>query len=83
MLFGYNQSNFEQEIPMNKYIFLILLSFFSIFLTACTTKIDKSIDNSNIADVSALLTQLAQKEKEMNDIIKELEQCGATKKIEE
>lgn len=82
MLFGYNQSNFNRELIMKKYIFLILLSLFSIFFTACSTKIDESIDNSNTADISTLLDQLAQKDKEINDIIKELEQCGATKQKE-
>ncbi|PRM92798.1 hypothetical protein CJ672_00490 [Arcobacter cryaerophilus gv. occultus] len=67
---------------MKKYIFLILLSLFSIFFTACSTKIDDSISNSNQDDISNLLDQLAQKEKEINDIIKELEQCGATKQKE-
>lgn len=79
MLFGYNQSNFNRELIMKKYMFLILLSLFSIIFTACSTKIDNSISNSNQADISNLLDQLAQKEKEINDIIKELEQCGATK----
>ncbi|MGJ0319423.1 hypothetical protein [Aliarcobacter cryaerophilus] len=64
---------------MKKNIFLILLSLFSILFTACSTKVDKDINSSNVEDVSALLEQLAQKEKEINDIIKELEQCGATK----
>lgn len=80
MLFGYNQSNFNMELIMKKYIFLILLTIFSLLFTACSTKIDESIDNSNTADISNLLDQLAQKEKDINDIIKELEQCGATKK---
>ncbi|HKM19454.1 MAG TPA: hypothetical protein VJY14_05270 [Aliarcobacter sp.] len=80
MLFGYNQSNFNRELIMKKYMFLILLSLFSIIFTACSTKINESIDNSNQADISTLLEQLIQKDKEINDIIKELEQCGATKK---
>ena len=67
---------------MKKHIFLILLSLFSILFTACSTKIDDSISKSNEADISNLLDQLAQKEKEINDIIKELEQCGATKQKE-
>ena len=79
MLFGYNQSNFNRELIMKKYIFLILLSLFSILFTSCSTKIDDSINNSNQADISNLLDQLAQKENEINEIIKEHEQCGATK----
>ena len=67
---------------MKKYMFLILLSLFPIIFTACSTKIDDSISNSTQVDISNLLDQLAQKEKEINDIIKELEQCEATKKIE-
>lgn len=82
MLFSYNQSNFNRELIMKKHMFLILLSLFSILFTACSTKIDDSISKSNEADISNLLDQLAQKEKELNDIIKELEQCGATKQKE-
>ena len=67
---------------MKKHMFLILLSLFSILFSACSTKIDDSISKSNEADISNLLDQLAQKEKEINDIIKELEQCGATKQKE-
>ena len=82
MLFGYNQSNFNRELIMKKYMFIILLSLFSILFTSCSTKIDDSISNSTQVDISNLLDQLAQKEKEINDIIKELEQCGATKQKE-
>ena len=67
---------------MKKHMFLILLSLFSILFTARRKKIDDSISKSNEADISNLLDQLAQKEKEINDIIKELEQCGATKQKE-
>ena len=72
MLFGYNQSNFNRELIMKKHMFLILLSLFSILFTSCSTKIDDSISKSNEADISNLLDQLAQKEKEINDIIKDL-----------
>ncbi|RXI28169.1 hypothetical protein CRU87_02860 [Aliarcobacter trophiarum LMG 25534] len=82
MLFSYNQPNFEWKSPMKKPIFIILLSLFSILFTACATKIDETIEKSNVSDISLLLEQLAQKEKEINDIIKELEQCEATKKRE-
>ena len=82
MLFSYNQSNFNRELIMKKHMFLILLSLFSILFTACSTKIDDSISKSNEADISNLLEQKEQKEKEINDIIKELEQCGATKQKE-
>lgn len=64
---------------MKNYIFII---FIALVLSACSTKIDNSIQESNIKDVSELIAQLAQKEKEKNDIIKELEQCNATKKVE-
>lgn len=64
---------------MKNYIFII---FIALVLSACSTKVDNSIQESNIKDVSELIAQLAQKEKEKNDIIKELEQCNATKKVE-
>ena len=54
MLFGYNQSNFNRELIMKKYMFLILLSLFPIIFTACSTKIDDSINNSNQDDISNL-----------------------------
>ncbi|QKF58223.1 lipoprotein [Aliarcobacter lanthieri] len=65
---------------MKNYIFII---FLTVFLSACSTKIDRSIEQSNVQDVSELILQLAEKEKEINDIIKELEQCNATKKREQ
>jgi len=59
-----------------------LLIIFSIFfLCACsTTKVDKSITQSNIQDVSELILKLAQKEKELSDTIKKLEECQSSKK---
>ncbi|WP_026802905.1 hypothetical protein [Aliarcobacter lanthieri] len=65
---------------MKNYIFII---FLTVFFSACSTKIDRSIEQSNVQDVSELILQLAEKEKEINDIIKELEQCNATKKREQ
>lgn len=61
----------------------ILVIFLTLFFSACSTKVDNSINKSNVQDVSDLISQLAQKDKEINDIIKELEQCNATKKPEE
>jgi len=63
---------------MKSYLFIIFSIF---FLCACsTTKVDKSIEQSNIQDVSALILKLAQKEKELSDIIKKLEECQSSKK---
>ena len=64
MLFGYNQSNFNRELIMKKYMFLILLSLFSIIFTACSTKIDDSISNSNQDDISNLNLDLHTQELE-------------------
>jgi len=59
----------------------ILIIFLIIFLSACsTTKVDKSITQSNIQDVSVLILKLAQKEKELSDTIKKLEECQNNKK---
>ncbi|WP_418184624.1 hypothetical protein ACNSOS_06395 [Aliarcobacter vitoriensis] len=65
---------------MKNYMFII---FFVAFFSACSTKIDRSIEQSNVKDVSELILQLAEQEKKINDIIKDLEQCNATKKKEE
>jgi len=64
---------------MNKYIlFMVTL----IFFTACTTKIEQNIKESKQEDVSKLIEQLAQKEKELNDISKKLERCEINKKTQ-
>jgi len=63
---------------MKSYIFII---FSAIFLCACsTTKVDKSIAQSNIQDISELILKLTQKEKELSDTIKKLEECQNSKK---
>jgi len=63
---------------MKNCIFIIVSA---IFLCACsTTKVDKSITQSNIQDVSELILKLAQKEKELSDTIKKLEECQNSKK---
>jgi len=63
---------------MKGYPFII---FSIIFLCACsTTKVDKSIVQSNIQDVSVLILKLAQKEKELSDTIKKLEKCQNSQK---
>jgi len=59
----------------------LLIIFSIIFLCACSiTKVDKSIEQSNIQDVSELILKLAQKEKELSDTIKKLEECQNSKK---
>lgn len=58
----------------------LLLSIFILFFSACATKVDKTIQSSNTDDSAYFLQLLSAKEKEINDIIKELEECKATKK---
>ena len=58
----------------------LLLSIFILLFSACATKVDKTIQSSNTDDSAYFLQLLSAKEKEINDIIKELEECKATKK---
>lgn len=61
---------------MRNYLFLI---FFTILFTACSTKVEQSVDKSNSQDVTELLRLLIQKEKEINTLKLELEECKEKK----
>ena len=61
---------------MRNYLFLI---FFTIFFTACSTKVEQSVDKSNSQDVTELIRILIQKEKEINTLKLELEECKEKK----
>ena len=56
---------------MKNYLFLLILT---IFLTACSTKVEESVDKSNSQDVKELLRLLIQKEKEINNLKLELDE---------
>ena len=63
---------------MRDYLFLI---FFTILFTACSTKVEQSVDKSNSQDVTELIRILIQKEKEINELNKKLEICESKKVI--
>lgn len=56
---------------MKKYLYLII---FTILFSACSTKVEQSVDKSNSQDVAELLRLLIQKEKEINKLKLELEE---------
>lgn len=61
---------------MKKYLYLII---FTILFSACSTKVEQSVDKSNSQDVAELLRLLIQKEKEINKLKLELEECKERK----
>jgi hypothetical protein len=61
---------------MRNYLFLI---FFTILFTACSTKVGQSVDKSNSQDVTELIRILIQKEKDINALKLELEECKEKK----
>ena len=61
-------------------IILFLSSLLLIFgLTACSSKTETDVINSGSKDVSDLLRTLIQKEKEINELNKQLEACKQSK----
>ena len=63
-------------------ITLFLSTLFLIFsLTACSSKAQTDVVDSGSKDVSDLLRTLIQKEKEINELNKQLEECKESKKI--
>ena len=52
----------------------LLLVFFTILFTACSTKVEQSVDKSNSQDVTELIRILIQKEKDINALKLELEE---------
>lgn len=62
---------------MKKLLTTIILT--SLFLTACTSKTQTDMINSGSDDISELLQKLIQKEKEINSLNKELDDCAQEK----
>ncbi len=61
-------------------IALLLSTLFLIFgLTACSSKTQSEVIDSNSKDVSDLLRTLIQKEKEINELNQKLENCSNSK----
>ncbi len=59
-------------------IFTLFISTFLLF-TACTSKSQTEVINSGSKDISDLLKTLIQKEKEINELNKKLEDCNNSK----
>ena len=59
-------------------IFTLFISTFLLF-TACTSKSQTEVINSGSKDISDLLKTLIQKEKEINELNKKLEDCNCSK----
>ncbi|UTJ06638.1 hypothetical protein [Arcobacter roscoffensis] len=60
---------------MKKLLLTILTLGITIFFTACSSKSQNDVLNSSKQDVSDLLSQLIEKEKEINKLTKQLEAC--------
>lgn len=60
---------------MKKLLLTILTLSITIFFTACSSKSQNDVLNSSKQDVSDLLSQLIEKEKEINKLTKQLEAC--------
>ena len=61
-------------------IALLLSTIFLVFsLTACSSKTQSEVIDSNSKDVSDLLRTLIQKEKEINELNQKLEDCKSSK----
>ena len=64
---------------MFKITLFISALLLSLSFTACTSKAQTDVTNSNSQDVSDLLRTLIQKEKEINDLNQKLENCRNSK----
>ena len=64
---------------MKKILILLIALLATFTLTACTSKTQTDVINSGSKDVSDLLRTLIQKEKEINDLNKKLEECKKSK----
>lgn len=58
---------------------LIIPIFASILFSACTSKAQTDVINSGSEDISELLRTLIQKEKEINELNKKIEDCKEQK----
>ncbi|MGA1940005.1 hypothetical protein [Arcobacter sp. YIC-310] len=65
---------------MKKLLTPILIILISINFTACVTKSQTDVLDSSKEDVSDLLSQLIEKEKEINRLNKKLEACKEASK---
>lgn len=64
---------------MRKIIPLFIAIFLLLSFSACSTKSENEIVDSGNKDVSELLKTLIQKEKEINELNRQLEECKKAK----
>jgi|GEM_PF-2245267 len=62
--------------------FTLASLFISILFTACTSKVQTHVVESNKDDISKLLKTLIEKEKEINQLNQKLEDCKKAKETE-
>lgn len=68
-------------MKLHKIIKLLCITLFTtITFSACTSKSQTDVINSGSNDISGLLKTLIQKEKEINALNKQLEDCDKAKK---
>lgn len=60
---------------MKKITTIISIIFISIIFVGCSTKSQDDVLNSSKEDVSSLLNKLIEKEKKINKLSKELQNC--------
>lgn len=60
---------------MNKLKLLLLTIFISLLFSACSSKTESAVLDSSKEDVSVLLNKLIEKEKEIIDLTRQLEEC--------
>lgn len=60
-------------------LFLTLSSFLLLFFSACSSKTQTDIIDSNNQDISSLLKTLIEKEKQINELNKKIANCGCKK----
>lgn len=64
---------------MKKILFYIPSLFLIFNFTACSSKTQSDIIDSNSKDISSLLQTLIEKEKEINELNQKLENCKNSK----
>lgn len=64
---------------MKKVLLFVLSFLFLLNFSACATKTEDEVTSSGRKDVSELLRTLIQKEKEINELNKKLEECRESK----
>jgi peptidoglycan hydrolase CwlO-like protein len=64
---------------MRKITLLIITLFITFSFSACTSKSQSDVIDSSSKDISELLRTLIQKEKEINELNKKLEDCQNSK----